>query len=600
MRKTIDAVGYARRSTDMQERSIPDQKAYVEKWAKENGYRILRWYADDAISGTSVRDRDQFETMIADAEDAGRSGGGRDFDAVLCYDLSRFSRGGTNETGYYIHRLHMAGVESIFPAEGIPDGDEGELLQGVKSWQNRQFSVKLSRDTLRGMVSSVTQGRNTPGGCNPYGYDRQHVTADGTVLRTIRQLPDGRRQEFDAQGNPTRILSAGDRARKDKSIFARLVPSSPERVAVVRRIFDQYINGYGITTIAYELNQEQVPAVFSRHWTVSSIKGILSNPVYRGAIVWNQSSTGKIHGVDGTGNTKRKRSRNREKNERGDWYVIEDAHEPLVSREVFEQAQKIRRQRAGERTGGAARVANRSLLSGLFTCRHCGNGYHHIADSSTYKGRKRTYRYYRCTGFSTGGTGVCPCSSIPAGQLEAVVLDRIRRILLGDHHDTDAAIDDFVAAVLGGKGQVPDTAEMKKAVAAVTRRIEATVDMLADPDFEGLDELRATLVKLKARRDDLQADLEQIERTGPAAPNELDLRDWAGTHIAALDGDIDTYQPSPVLRQLVQQFVNRIEIDPHAKRGAIHLPKDLASAYQHVFVGNAAHGNASPVQTEFV
>jgi hypothetical protein len=579
-RKTIAAVGYARRSTDMQERSIPDQQAFVERWAGENGYRILRWYTDDAISGTSVRDRDQFEAMIADAEN------GRDFDAVLCYDLSRFSRGGTNETGYYIHRLNLAGVESIFPAEGIPDGDEGELLQGVKSWQNRQYSVKLSR--------------NTPGGCNPYGYDRQHVTADGTVLRTIRQLPDGRRQEFDAQGNPTRILGEGERARKDKGIIARLVPSSPERVAVVRRIFDRYIDGHGISTIAYELNQEQVPAVFSKHWTVSSIKGILSNPVYRGAIVWNQSSTGKIHGVDGSGKTKRKRSRDREKNDRGDWFTIEDAHEPLVTREVFEQAQKLRRQRAGKRSGGGARVANRSLLSGLFTCRHCGNGYHHVADTSTYKGRKRKYRYYRCTGFTTGGTGVCPCFSVPAGQLEDLVLDRIRRILIGEHQDTDAAIDDFVAAVLGGDGAVADTAEMKKAVAAVTRRIEATVAMLADPDFDGLDELRDTLVKLKARRDDLQADLEQIERTGPGLPDKADLRDWAGSRMALLDGDIDTYQPSPELRQLVQNFVKRIEIDPNAKRGAIHLPKDIATAYQRIFVGNAAHGNAATCDTQFV
>lgn len=145
-------------------------------------------------------------------------------------------------------------------------------------------------------------------------------------------MPDGRRQEFDAQGNPTRILGEGERARKDKGIIARLVPSSPERVAVVRRIFDQYIDGHGISTIAYELNQEQVPAVFSKHWTVSSIKGILSNPVYRGAIVWNQSSTGKIHGVDGSGKTKRKRSRDREKNDRGDWFTIEDAHEPLITR----------------------------------------------------------------------------------------------------------------------------------------------------------------------------------------------------------------------------------------------------------------------------
>ncbi len=49
--KLTSAVGYARRSTGMQERSIPDQQAYVEKWAKEHGYEIARWFIDDAISG---------------------------------------------------------------------------------------------------------------------------------------------------------------------------------------------------------------------------------------------------------------------------------------------------------------------------------------------------------------------------------------------------------------------------------------------------------------------------------------------------------------------------------------------------------------------
>ncbi len=76
---------------------------------------------------------DAFEQLITTAEN------GRDFETVLCYDISRFSRGGTNETGFYLHRLKMAGVDVVFTADGIPEGDEGELIQGVKSWQARQY-----------------------------------------------------------------------------------------------------------------------------------------------------------------------------------------------------------------------------------------------------------------------------------------------------------------------------------------------------------------------------------------------------------------------------------------------------------------------------
>lgn len=123
----ITAVGYARRSTDMQERSIPDQQAFVERWADEHGYRIVCWYIDDAVSGTSTRGRNAFE----------------------------------------------------------------QLLQGVKSWQAKQYSVKLARDTIRGQISNIQERRSAPGGVAPYGYDKQHLASDGTVLRTLRWLADG-------------------------------------------------------------------------------------------------------------------------------------------------------------------------------------------------------------------------------------------------------------------------------------------------------------------------------------------------------------------------------------------------------------------------
>jgi hypothetical protein len=59
----------------------------------EHGYRVLRWFIDDAVSGTSARGRDAFEQMMKAAEN------GRDFETVLCYDISRFSRGGSFSRG---------------------------------------------------------------------------------------------------------------------------------------------------------------------------------------------------------------------------------------------------------------------------------------------------------------------------------------------------------------------------------------------------------------------------------------------------------------------------------------------------------------------
>ena len=281
-KKMIRAVGYARRSKDMQETSIVDQRAYVEKWAAANSYRILRWFIDDGISGTSARGREAFERLLHDAEN------GRDFETVLVYDISRFSRGGTNETGFYLHRLKMAGVDVVFCAEGIPAGDEGELLQGVKSWQARQYSVKLARDSIRGQLSHITRHKSRLGSQAPYGYDRQYLAADGKILRILREMPDGSRQELAPDGTLLRVLPRGESLPKAKSDIVRLVPGPAERVRTVQQMFEWCAGGTGIRTIAMRLNAGGVRTPRGRRWEHTSVASILRNPVFKGALVWNR------------------------------------------------------------------------------------------------------------------------------------------------------------------------------------------------------------------------------------------------------------------------------------------------------------------------
>ena len=71
-RQNNRAVGYVRRSTDRQEQSISDQKNALEAYAAEHGLRFLRFYVDDAISGTSTLGRRAFRQMIKDAESSPR------------------------------------------------------------------------------------------------------------------------------------------------------------------------------------------------------------------------------------------------------------------------------------------------------------------------------------------------------------------------------------------------------------------------------------------------------------------------------------------------------------------------------------------------
>lgn len=62
------AVGYVRRSTDKQEQSFPDQKKVITSYAADNGFKLSKFYIDDAISGTSTVKRKSFLKMLEDAE----------------------------------------------------------------------------------------------------------------------------------------------------------------------------------------------------------------------------------------------------------------------------------------------------------------------------------------------------------------------------------------------------------------------------------------------------------------------------------------------------------------------------------------------------
>ena len=571
MNSTI-AVGYARRSTDMQERSIPDQQAYVEQWAKEHGYAIKRWYVDDAISGTSTKDREAFERMIREAEK------GRDFDTILCYDMSRFSRGGTNETGYYLHRLRQAGVEVIFPAEGIPEGDEGELLQGVKSWQARQYSVKLSRDSIRGQISNIMERHSAPGGAPPYGYDKQHLTASGQVLRTFRFLADGRKEEYSAEGRLVRVLPPGETVKKTKSDLLRYVPSTPERVAIVKRIFQQSADGYGSAYIAHRLNDDGIPSPDGAKWNSTGIRKVLKNPAYRGALAWNKRTMGKLHGVDGNGKLRpKRRGTERYDNPQEDWYVVENVHEPLVTQQLWDKGHQAYMNRRGK-GGGGKTTPNRALLSGLIVCRHCGWKFCQRYTDYTFEGKTTRYRYYIDRGYQTGGKSVCACTSIPADALDKFIVGKVRDLLLGTQKTVAKAIDIFVKRATAGRKRDEDTGAVQRDLDAVNKRIKSTVAMLADPSFDGLDEIKTTLAELKVKRDALQS---RLEKAVPAAApaKESDLRAWAVERTNDLGKVLDGRATIVEARRLVHACVDRIEIDPAARRGYLYMPSDAYGCF---------------------
>jgi len=75
-------VGYVRRSTDRQEQSIPDQKKAIETYAAEHNLNLIKFYLDDALSGTNTLGRPAFQQMIRDAQKKNNT-----FNKIIVYDV---------------------------------------------------------------------------------------------------------------------------------------------------------------------------------------------------------------------------------------------------------------------------------------------------------------------------------------------------------------------------------------------------------------------------------------------------------------------------------------------------------------------------------
>ncbi len=311
-------------STDEQDTSIDDQKKSVRQYADDKGYRIVRWYEDEGISGDDTANRLAFQQMLADAQD------GRDFDVILCWDQSRFGRFSPQEGGYWTYLFGRAGIGLVTVDKGPIDWNEftGWLTYQVDQHVKHQYLVNLSRDVARGQMEAANGGSWI--GSSPYGYSID-----------------------------------GDRKNK------RLVLGDPAHVRIVQRIFREFVDDRRqMEEIARRLQAEGYPSPGGRGkpWGGDTIKVILQNVAYTGDFAAGKYSYGKYHTIR---NGRIVKGGKRCRKPESEWIVRRDHHESIIDRPTFERARAILSQ---GKTGHVPWTPenNPHILSGLLRCGKCG------------------------------------------------------------------------------------------------------------------------------------------------------------------------------------------------------------------------------------
>lgn len=172
--------------------------------------------------------------------------------------------------------------------------------------------------------------------------------------------------------------------------------------ARVRGIFDLYIERQSLLATAQELNQ--------RGWTTK--KWITKKGFERGGKPFNKNNLSCLLGnVLYLGKLTYKDEE------------FEGEHEAIVDEKVWKAVRKLLRSN-GRNGGTAARNKHDALLKGLLYCASCDAV---MIQSITTRGQKR-YRYYVCSHAQKNGWDSCPTKSLPAAEIEAFVIDRIRCI----------------------------------------------------------------------------------------------------------------------------------------------------------------------------
>lgn len=189
----------------------------------------------------------------------------------------------------------------------------------------------------------------------------------------------------------------------------------PKEAEIVRKIYKLYLEGLGYKAIANKLNKEGYRTVKGNLFGITGISDILSNPTYVGKIRFNYI-------IDWS--NKRRSGKNE------NYIIVDGLHEPIISKKVWERAQKIRETRADKYPRS---YSGEFPLTGIMKCPVCGDGMVAARTTNTLKdGTKRKIRYYSCGRFRNKGSVACSANSVRAEEAEKYVFDKIKKLITNE------------------------------------------------------------------------------------------------------------------------------------------------------------------------
>ena len=305
---------YCRVSTEKKEQqeSLQHQKEFFTEFAQRNGHELVRLYADEGISGTSLKKREKFKRLLKDAE-LGL------FQMVVVKDISRFARN-TVDALQSVRKLKAMGINTLFLTANMDSMGDGEFTLTLFSAMAQEESNNLSKRVKWGKRINAEKGRVPP---RVFGYDK----IDNFTLAINQQ-----------------------------------------EARIVRKIFSLYTDqGLGCRSISMELNRDGDKTKYGGAWDARGVKRVLVNPLYCGTLVNHKYEiedflTGKQVNIP---------KEEQFFHERPDWAIVT----PEMFRRAQEIMASRRKQYDSGEPFREARYSSKHTFSTLIKCAHCGRSF---------------------------------------------------------------------------------------------------------------------------------------------------------------------------------------------------------------------------------
>ena len=458
VRRQLRVAAYCRVSTEEEEQQSSYEAQctyYTDKIMTNPEWTMAGIFADEGITGTSTKKRDDFNRMIRKCRQ-------KKIDLILTKSISRFARN-TLDSLKYIRALKELGIGIIFEKENINTLEmDTELIITFMSAFAQSESESISANVRWGKRQAMKEGKTSVNFKKLYG------------------------SFLDSEGNP----------RVDS-----------DQAEVIRGIYNRYLQGASLRMIRQELEAAGIPnPAGSEKWGIDQIRSILSNEKYCGDVLMQKTFiqdciSKKV--VKNTGQLP--------------MYLIQNNHPAIVSREVYQavQAEKARRSATASpstKTSSTGRTcyASKFALSERLVCGGCGTLYRRC----TWKRNGKTRIVWRCVSRLDYGTKYCHQSpTMDEEPLQRAILTAISSVMASKEKINGLITD----AALEETGKLPNSAMTLGDINRRLEELEAEFDTLfnqsgsIDKNTIRFSQIANEMASLKEQREKISTQLRNNE-----------------------------------------------------------------------------------------